>query len=90
MDFQRIWVKQCRATRTIRRQFGVKSALDYLVAEKLVNFAAEADRRPEFATQLPCFQAAIWKVFNTYEIAGYLMSLRSKQRKALQRLLFVS
>ena len=90
MDFHRIWVKQCRATRTIRRRFGVKSALDYLIADKLVSFATEADRRPEFAMQLPHFQAAVWKVFNAYEIAGYLMSLRPKQRKALQQLLYVS
>jgi len=90
MEYHRIWVKQCLATRTIRRQFGVKSALDYLLAEKLVDFAAEADRRSEFAEQLPRFQAAVWRLFNAYEIAGYLMSLRPKQRKSLRRLLYVS
>jgi hypothetical protein len=90
MEFHKIWLQQCRATRTIRRRFGVKSALEYLIAEKLVYFATEADRRPEFAAQLPRFQAAVWKVFNAYEIAGYLVSLRPTQRKMLQRLLYVS
>jgi len=29
MNFHKIWVEQCRATRTIKRRFGVKNALDY-------------------------------------------------------------
>jgi hypothetical protein len=36
MRFEKIWVKQCRATKGIRRRFGAKSALDYLIGEKLV------------------------------------------------------
>lgn len=60
MRFHKIWVQQCRATRRIKRHFGVASALDYLLGEKLVNFAAAAERRPEFARELPRFQAAIW------------------------------
>jgi hypothetical protein len=59
MKLHRIWIQQCRATDTIRRRFGVKSALDYLIAEKLVNFAAAADHDPEFAEELPRFQAAV-------------------------------
>ena len=38
MKFHKIWVQQCRATRRIKKQFGVKSALDYLLGEKLLNF----------------------------------------------------
>jgi hypothetical protein len=56
MRFHKIWVQQCRATRRIKRHFGVESALDYLLGEKLVNFAAAAERRPEFARELPRFQ----------------------------------
>jgi hypothetical protein len=37
-QFHKIWVQQCRATRGIKRRFGVKSALDYLIGEKLMNF----------------------------------------------------
>ena len=47
MRFEKIWVKQCRATRGIRRRFGAKSALDYLIGEKLATFAQVADCRPE-------------------------------------------
>jgi hypothetical protein len=42
MRFEKTWVQQYKATRAIRRRFGVKSALDYLVGEKLVRFAQEA------------------------------------------------
>ena len=90
MDFHKIWQEQCAATRTIRERFGVKSALDYLVGEKLLNFAREADRNPEFAAELPRFQAAVWDVFNPYELTGYLNSLKPSVRKKLQTLLYVS
>jgi hypothetical protein len=89
MKLHRIWVEQCRATNAIRRRFGVKSALDYLIAEKLVNFAAAADHESEFARELPLFQAAVWKTFNPYEIAGYLLSLKPKQRTRLRKLLYL-
>ncbi len=52
MKFHKIWVKQCRATRGIKRRYGVKSALDYLIGEKLLNFAEQADGHPEFAAPL--------------------------------------
>lgn len=57
MRFEKIWIEQCKATRVIRRRFGVKSALDYLVGEKLVRFAQERDRCPEFAREFPRFLA---------------------------------
>jgi hypothetical protein len=28
MRFEKVWVEQCRATKTIKRRFGAKSALD--------------------------------------------------------------
>ena len=35
MWFEKIWIEQCRATWAIKRRFGAKDALDYLVGEKL-------------------------------------------------------
>jgi hypothetical protein len=90
MKFHKIWVHQCRATRRIKKQFGVKSALDYLLGEKLLNFAEAADQRPEFAAELPRFQAEVWNVFNPYELAGYLTTLKPSRRKKLQMLLDVN
>jgi hypothetical protein len=90
MDFHKIWIEQCAATRGIRKRFGVKSALDYLVGEKLLNFAEAADQHPEYAAELPLFQAAVWSTFNPYELSGYLMSLKSSARRKLQKILYVT
>ena len=90
MKFHKIWVQQCRATRRIKKQFGVESALDYLLGEKLLNFAEAADQRSEFAEELPRFQTEIWNVFNPYELAGYLTTLKPSRRKKLQKLLYVN
>ena len=59
MRFERIWIEQCRATKAIRRRFGAKSALDYLIGEKLITFAKVAENHPEFAQELPRFLAAV-------------------------------
>jgi hypothetical protein len=90
VQFHKIWVQQCRATRGIKRRFGVKDALDYLIGEKLMNFADAAEKHPEFAVELPRFQAAVWNIFNPYELAGYLMSLKPLKRKKLKELLYVN
>jgi hypothetical protein len=63
--------------------------LDYLVSEKLLNFAEAAEQDLEFAAELPRFQAAVWEVFHPYGLAGYLASLRPMTRKKLQKLLYV-
>ena len=90
MRFEKIWVKQCRATKGIRRRFGAKSALDYLIGEKLVRFAHEAERQPEFAKELPRFLAVIWQIYNQYELAGYVASQNPASRKLLRRLLYMN
>lgn len=69
--------------------FGAKSALDYLIGEKLLSLAEEAERRPEFARELPRFLAAVWRIFNQYELAGYVVSRKPAARKKLRNLLYV-
>ena len=59
MWFEKIWAEQCRATKAIRRRFGAKSALDYLIGEKLMMFADVAKDDPDFAKELPRFLAAV-------------------------------
>ena len=85
-----IWVRQCKATRAIKTRFGAKSALDYLIGEKLVIFADEAKRNPKFNAELPRFLAATWRVFNQYEIAGYVASQKPTARKQLRQLLYLT
>ena len=72
MRFEKIWIEQCRATRAIKRRFGVKDALDYLVGEKLRMFADAARHDTAFARELPRFLAAIWRVFNEYSSPAML------------------
>ncbi|MGH9760542.1 MAG: hypothetical protein ACREDR_17920 [Blastocatellia bacterium] len=89
MRFERIWLEQFKATKAIRERFGVGSALDYLVGEKLMMFSSAAQCRPEFALELPKFLAAIWQMFNQYELAGYIASLKPAERRQLRKLLFM-
>lgn len=89
MRFEKIWTEQCRATKKIKRSFGAKSALDCLISEKLITFADAAEDHPEFAKELPRFLAAVWRVFNEYEIAGYVASRRPAARKRLRKLLYL-
>jgi hypothetical protein len=90
MRFEKIWIEQCRAARTIKRRFGAKDALDYLVGEKLRMFSQAAAHDPAFARELPRFLAAIWRVFNEYELAGYIASQKPARRRTLRTLLYVS
>jgi hypothetical protein len=88
MRFEKVWVEQCRATKTIKRRFGAKSALDYLIGEKLMTFADAAEDHSEFAKELPRFLAAVGRVFNQYELAGYIASRKPAARKSLRKLLY--
>jgi hypothetical protein len=89
MRFEKVWIEQCRATRAIKRRFGAKSALDYLIGEKLVAFADAAKDDPKFAKELPSFLAAAWQLFNQFEIAGYIASRRPATRRSLRQLLYL-
>ncbi len=51
--FQDIWTEQCEAACTLRDQYGMVSALDYLIGEKLLGYAeaaVPAGVRPRVAT----------------------------------------
>jgi hypothetical protein len=90
MRFEKIWIEQCRATRAIKRRFGAKNALEYLVGEKLRMFAKAAKEDAAFGRELPRFLAEIWRVFNGYELAGYLACQRPAVRRELRALLYLS
>ena len=61
-----------RATEDIRDQFGTKSALDYLIGEKIFTFVEGAEQDSEFAAELPAFVTAIQRLFSAEEIRAYL------------------
>lgn len=89
MRFERVWVEQCKATKAIKRRFGAKSALDYLIGEKVVTFADAARDDPGFAREPPRFLAAVWRTFNEYELAGCIASRRPAARSRLRQLLYL-
>lgn len=89
MQPHKLWIKQCHAMKQIRRRYGAKSAFDYLLSEKLLHFSEEAQHRPEFNRELPRFLAAVWQVFNPYEMAGYVASQKPRTRKTLRTLLYL-
>jgi hypothetical protein len=43
-----------------------------------------------FGRELPRFLAAIWRVFNEYELAGYVASQKPKMRRQLRTLLYIA
>jgi hypothetical protein len=73
--FQDIWKEQCEAAREVRQRHGVVSALDYLIGEKLLDYAEMAVTRPELAPELPSFVAMIRSMFGAEEIRAYLEHL---------------
>src|SRR5215468_5149721 len=70
--FHKIWVKQCTAAEHIKLRYGSKAAFDYIVAEKLFNFADAATAYPEFARELPRFVARVRDLFTAEEIRAHL------------------
>jgi hypothetical protein len=77
--FHEIWVEQCKATHEIKLRYGAKAAFDYLVAEKLLNFADAATSRPEFARELPRFVAYVRGLFTPQEMRAHLARIEREQ-----------
>lgn len=64
-----IWSEQFDAARAIKVRYGTKAAFDYMVAEKLMNFAEAARRSPDFAREMPTFVAAVRSLFKQEEMS---------------------
>ena len=73
------WLEQCRATTTIRERYGLKSAFDYLVSEKLLDFARAAEREPELARQPPRFVSEVRRIFEADEVRVHLARVEREQ-----------
>src|SRR6202045_5501488 len=74
-----IWIEQCEAAQTIKARFGLTAAFDYLVGEKLINFASAASQHPEFARELPRFVSEVRRMFTSEEIRTHLARLEREQ-----------
>ena len=80
------------AVSAIRSHHGEDAAFDYIVNEKLMNFAEAAEGRPEFARELPRFVAAIRAEFppdtmrsELQRLAGYRAQDEADTAEALRR-----
>jgi aminopeptidase N len=73
------WLEQCRATTTIKERYGPQSAFDYLVSEKLLEFASAAEREAELARQLPRFVSEVRRIFEADEIRANLDRIEREQ-----------
>ena len=82
-DFHRRWVPKCDAARNIRQRFGLLSALEYLVGEKLLRFVDACEVHPDFKRELPHFLAEIKRVFSLTELRSYVGHL--ERRTSLSR-----
>jgi len=79
IQFEKIWIDQCRAAEGILGQFGLQNALDYLIGEKLFNFVQASEQRTEFAAELPLFVVEIRRLFAAEQIRDYLDHLEQNK-----------
>lgn len=76
-----IWIEQCEAARTIRDRYGLAAAFDYLVEEKLLNFAEAASEQRAFAQELPRFVSEVRRMFAAEEIAAQLKRIERQRNE---------
>ena len=67
-----IWSDQFEAAGDIKARYGSGAAFDYIVAEKLMNFAEAARTMPDFAREMPAFVAAVRGFFAHEEMSLHL------------------
>jgi hypothetical protein len=79
--FHEIWIEQCDAAQEIKLRYGLKAAFDYVVAEKLLNFADAAASDPEFARELARFVARVRGLFTPQEMRIQLDRIGREQRE---------
>ena len=75
---QEIWIEQVEAARGINSRYGLKDAFDYLVAEKLLNYAGAAMRHPEFARELPRFVSQVRFMFTPDQIKTHIARVENE------------
>lgn len=74
-----ILIEQCDAAQGIKLRYGLKAAFDYLIAEKLLNFASAAYQHPEFARELPRFVSRVRGIFTPEEIWTHIARVEREQ-----------
>ena len=70
-----IWIEQCEAAQRINERYGLKAAFDYIVGEKLINYAEAASQHPQFARALPQFVSDVRRMFAPEDLRTNLARL---------------
>jgi hypothetical protein len=65
----------------IRARFGLNAAFDYIVGEKLINFAEAASRHRAFAQELPRFISEVRRMFTSEEIGVQLTRIERERKE---------
>ena len=86
--WQDIWIEQCEAAEDIMYSFGVESAFDYIVGEKLLSFGQAAAERAELAQALPGFVSRLRSMFTPEQMrdnfARFEQRLRDMEEPAAE------
>jgi hypothetical protein len=77
----KVWIEQCEAAQTIKVRFGLTAAFDYVVGEKLMNYASAASRYPDFARELPRFVSEVRSMFAPDELGAHLAQFERAQNE---------
>ena len=75
VKFKDVWRDQCEATVMSQSQYEERAALDYLVGEKILQFASAAKGQSAFAAQLPLFVGRVRQMFPREAMLNYLTEL---------------
>jgi hypothetical protein len=81
-----IWIEQCDAAQGIKLRYGIKAAFDYVVAEKLLNYASAASQHPEFARELPRFVSRVRSMFTPQEIRTHIARIEQEQSEKVDEI----
>ena len=80
-EAHKIWIAQCEAAETVRTRFGLKAAFNYIVGEKLINFAEAASHNRAFAQELPRFISEVRRMFTPEEIGAQLTRIERERNE---------
>ena len=79
-EFHKVWIEQCEAAGDVRLRYGPRAAFDYVVGEKLLNFAAAAANRPDFARELPRLVARVRGLFTLEELQTHIARIEHERK----------
>ena len=78
-----MWLEQCEPAEGTRVRYGLGSAFDYAVGEKLLNYVQPATQRPDFARELPRFVSRVRSMFTAEEFEAHLARIERERRESV-------